>query len=239
MTFRAILISVALVVTGFISPGAAHGAFPATESPSGLSAPDVNRSSWNCRGTQTRITQSTPPLDPAATFEVQARMVQAPPGKSIFTWRTLTTKPIRGDISRLCVNLKVLPGGGYEWRMREVGETAVGQWSPVASPKPFYERPVPMRWKWVKLKDIPSGLLVRWKHRGYSGGAPIERYKIELKSKVPVNGPRPVMTCEKERPRCKILNMIEGRRTYYPTIRAYNGHRWSKRARFWVCAGRC
>ncbi len=229
-----ILVSIAVV-----SLSSAFGSGGASAEDPHLSSPEVNRSSWACRGSQTRIIQSTPPADPEATFEVQARMRKAPPGKSTFDWRTVNTKPVSKDASRLCANLKVLPGGTYEWRMREIGSLGVSDWSPVASPKPFYERPEPMRWKWVTLKDIPGGLLIRWKHRGYSGGAPIERYKIEFNAKVPVNGPRPVLKCEKNRSRCTILNMIEGRRTYYPTIRAYNGHRWSKGGRFWVCAGKC
>jgi hypothetical protein len=65
------------------------------------------------------------------------------------------------------------------------------------------------------------------------------RYRVRLKSRVPVGSPPPSLACERLRNRCTILGMIEGRRTYYLTLQVYNGHRWSLGGRFWVCAGRC
>jgi hypothetical protein len=60
----------------------------------------------------------------------------------------------------------MIPGGFYEWRIREVMGAVPGVWSPVSAPDPFYDRPEPMKWKWVQLKDIPTGLRVSGGTRG-------------------------------------------------------------------------
>lgn len=204
-----------------------------------LSAPEIDRNSWQCRGTETLIDQSTPPSDLNANYEVQARMVESPPGKARFDWRTIASAPADDQPQVRCASYTMLPGGSYEWRMRELRSGAPGPWSPVSAPDPFYDRPDPVRWKWVSLKDIPTGLRVTWKYRGDTGGAHLTKYDARLRARTPVDKPRPTFQCADNAYRCTILNMIQGRRTYYFTLRVYNGHRWSRGAKFWVCAGRC
>ncbi len=222
----------------------AAGLLPATpaDAVAGLSAmsePVVERDSWECSNQETLIRQDTPPSSLEASYEVQVRMVRAPAGKARFDWTTVASEPAYGQQQIRCAAYAMIPGGFYEWRMREVVAALPGVWSPVSAPEPFYDRPEPMKWKWVRLKDVPTGLRVSWRYAGNPGGAKVVRYRIRLKSRVPVGSVPPSFTCEQGRNRCTILGMIEGRRTYYLTIQAYNGHRWSLGGRFWVCAGRC
>ena len=214
---------------------------PATPAlPAGtLPAPTITRNTWECSSRETRVVVDTPPSTPSATVEVQVRLLTPPPQKSPFSWRTVGSSAIGGQPQRRCARFEMLPGGRYQWRVREETDGVAAPWSSPASPAPWYERPARMQWKWVRLKDIPTGLRVTWKHRGDSGGAKVQRYRVRFQARIPVGTTRPTIACVKGKFRCTILNMIEGRRTYWITITVSNGYRWSPPAKFWICAGRC
>lgn len=133
----------------------------------------------------------------------------------------------------------MIPGGFYEWRMREVVADVPGVWSPVSVPEPFYDRPDPIKLKWVRTRDFSTGLIVTWKHKGETGGSPLIRYSADFKARTPLGKPRPTFECADKAYRCTVLNMIENRRTYWITLKVSNGHRWSRGFRFWVCTGPC
>ena len=162
-------------------------------------------------------------------------------------WETVKSQTIMdswehsGRWTTCGVYKKLVPGGIYQTRLRTLNG-GPGPWVTTNQPETYYERPDAVRWKNVKLKDVPGGLRIRWKppkSAEDTGGAKITKYRFRLKARVPVNTPKPTLTCKEHRNECTILNMIPGRRTYYIWIMHYNGHRWSPANKFRVCAGKC